>query len=162
MNSVIIPDENVRISTKGIHLDRDPLNTTVDDRIEIARREMATVIGLIDFIIFVVTIIDIAVMFPFILLIYKIIVSFELLGIILGLYFFLFGLFLLFLYSVHYVYILLMIELVLLGSFVFLFFSFFGVLGLYISFVFLLVVVCMGGFRISLLVSISRCYGRDF
>nr|QFG71649.1 NADH dehydrogenase subunit 4L [Oribatula sp. XFX] len=81
---------------------------------------------------------------------------------ILGLYFFLFGLFLLFLYSVHYVYILLMIELVLLGSFVFLFFSFFGVLGLYMSFVFLLVVVCMGGFSISLLVSISRCYGRDF
>lgn len=95
-------------------------------------------------------------------LIYKIIVSFELLGIFLGLFLFFFSIFLILFYNVHYIVLLLIVELLLLGIFVYLFFNFFGAAGLYSCFLFILLMVCMGGFRISLLVSISRFFGGDF
>jgi len=65
-------------------------------------------------------------------------------------------------YNVHYIYLLLILELLLLRTFLLLgCFTFVGY-GLVGIFFFLLLMVCMGGFRISVLVRVSRFYGRDF
>lgn len=98
----------------------------------------------------------------FIPLIYKITVSFELLGIFVGSFLFFVSLFLVFFYNRHFIILLLLIELMLLGVLVYSFSVFIGGYGIYSFFIFLLVVVCMGGFSISLLVSVSRFFGRDF
>lgn len=79
-----------------------------------------------------------------------------------GVYLFFFRLFLILFYNSHYIVLLLMVELLLLSIFIYLLFDFFGVLGLYGAFLFILVTVCLGGYRISLLVATSRFFGRDF
>jgi hypothetical protein len=58
--------------------------------------------------------------------------------------------------------LLFLLEVLLLGVFLFVGLSFLGVCGIQGMFVFLLVMVCIGGFGISLLVSLSRFIGRDF
>jgi hypothetical protein len=77
-------------------------------------------------------------------------------------FFFGFGCLVIFLFGVHYIFVFLGLEFMLFS--VFLFFGLVGSVG-YVSFslfFFLLVLVCMGGFGISLLVFFSRCLGRDF
>ena len=86
----------------------------------------------------------------------------ELLGIFLGFFLFFFSCFVVFLYNVHYVILLLFIEVLLLGVFLLIRFYYFLVYGLFGMFVFLLIMVCMGGFRVSILVFLSRFSGRDF
>ncbi len=54
INKVIMPDENVRIITKEIHLERVDLNTRVAPMMETNRIEIANVIGFIDVIVFFV------------------------------------------------------------------------------------------------------------
>jgi hypothetical protein len=58
--------------------------------------------------------------------------------------------------------ILLVIELFLLVVFLMLFLTVFFGFGFQLLFIFLLVVVCLGGFSVSLLVSLARFSGRDF
>mgnify|MGYP004524283799 CR=1 FL=1 len=162
MNKIIIPDENVMIRTKASQLSVVDLNrqrAAVMERYKIA---MATFIGVVENNNFIAARALNSVRFLYRLLIYKITVSRELLGIVLGLFLFLRGLFLIFFYNVHFVRLLLFVELSLLGVFLGLFFSFSGGFGIYSSFVFLLVMVCMGGFGISLVVSVSRFFGHDF
>lgn len=65
-------------------------------------------------------------------------------------------------YNVHYLVLLLRIELILLRVVYFLYGSWFGGDSLLGSFFFFLLMACMGGFSVSLLVSLSRGLGRDF
>lgn len=65
-------------------------------------------------------------------------------------------------YRAHYIVLLFRVEYLLLGVFVCLFFDFWGLAGLQGAFLFILILVCMGGFRISLLLAASRFFGRDF
>jgi len=57
---------------------------------------------------------------------------------------------------------LLVLEGILLGIFLFIILNFISFYGLFGLFLFLLLVVCMGGFSVSLLVSLARFFGRDF
>lgn len=66
MNRVIIPDENVRISTKDIHLDMVTLNTIRDVMIDSVMIEIAIIRGFTLLIIFIVAIDEIIVIFPFV------------------------------------------------------------------------------------------------
>ena len=75
---------------------------------------------------------------------------------------FILGLYVMFFYHFHYMVILIGLEMVLLSVFVFLGNSLAGGLVSWSCFVFLLVVVCMGGYGVSLLVSMARGVGRDF
>ena len=86
----------------------------------------------------------------------------KLKGIILCLFMFFFSFFSMVFYNVHYIFILLLLEIILLRVFIFLCWFFILTFGLRGLFVFLLVMVCIGGFSISLLVSVSRFFGRDF
>lgn len=161
INNVIIPDENVRITTNATHLVIVVLNRVIVLTTEITSTEIAISIG---FSIFKVNndIIDIVMaifLLPFDL---QNQCSFELFGIFFSYFVFFFCLFLILIYRRHYVFLLLLIELFLLGLFIYMcwfFFLSFGIMGL---FIFLLVIVCMGGFSISLLVSLARGIGRDF
>lgn len=72
------------------------------------------------------------------------------------------GFYLIFFYHSHYLIVLLGLELVLLSVFLGFVIFYFSSLVYFGPFVFLLVLVCMGGFRVSLLVSVSRFYGKDF
>jgi len=65
-------------------------------------------------------------------------------------------------YNVHYMYVLLLLEILLLRVFMYLVWGFLSVFGLVGLFTFLLILVCMGGFRVSLLISVARLNGRDF
>jgi hypothetical protein len=76
--------------------------------------------------------------------------------------FFLIGFYVMFLYHFHYIIVLLGLEMVLLSVFVFFSYRLTGSLVSWVCFVFLLVLVCIGGFGISLVVALSRCRGRDF
>ncbi len=76
--------------------------------------------------------------------------------------FFVVGFYVIFLYHFHYMVVLLGLEMVLLSVFVFFRYGLAGSLVSWACFVFLLVLVCMGGFGISLVVSLARCRGRDF
>lgn len=75
---------------------------------------------------------------------------------------FLIGFYLMFFYHFHYIIALLGLEMCLLSVFVFISYLFGGFLSSWVCFVFLLVLVCMGGFGVSLLVNLARCCGRDF
>jgi hypothetical protein len=72
------------------------------------------------------------------------------------------GFYLMFFYHQHYMLVLLGLELVLLTIFVFFSYIMGGFLASWVCFVFLLVLVCMGGYGVSLLVSLARSRGRDF
>jgi hypothetical protein len=76
--------------------------------------------------------------------------------------FFLVGFYVMFFYHFHYMLLLLGLELILLSVFVLFRYGLSGFLVSWCCFVFLLVLVCMGGFGISLVVSLARCCGRDF
>jgi hypothetical protein len=67
----------------------------------------------------------------------------------------LFGALVFLLYNVHYLILMLRIELILLGIVSLL-------VGRVSFFFFLLLIVCVGAFRVSLLVSLFRGYGRDY
>lgn len=95
------------------------------------------------------------------LLIYKINVSFELLGIFFGFLVFA-GMFIFLFYNVHYFVLLLRLEIILLGVTFFLIFCFGSGFDLVSVFFFLLLMACIGGFRISLLVFLFRRFGKDF
>jgi hypothetical protein len=86
----------------------------------------------------------------------------ELLGISIGVIIFAFSLFMILFYNAHYIVLLLLLEMILLGLLFFFVTSYFLGLGLLGAFVFLLIMVCIGGFSIALLVSVSRLTGRDF
>ena len=87
---------------------------------------------------------------------------FDLAGIFFVYFLFFYRFFIFVFYNVHYLILLLLLEGLLLRSFLLLGISFLYLYGLVGLFVFLLVVVCIGGFGISLLVSVSRFHGRDF
>jgi hypothetical protein len=59
-------------------------------------------------------------------------------------------------------FILLVLEVLVLSVFMLLGLGLTGRFGLFSLFFFLVVGVCMGGYRVSLLVRVSRCFGRDF
>ena|ERR1700712_196623 len=88
--------------------------------------------------------------------------SVELSGIIFSYFLFLIGFLMLIFYRVHYIIFLLVLEILLLSIFLVVCLRFLFSEGLTGLFLFVLVIVCMGGFRISLLVSIARLIGRDF
>jgi hypothetical protein len=67
-----------------------------------------------------------------------------------------------FFYYFHYMIVLLGLELVLLSVFVYLGYSLVGFLVSWGRFVFLLVLVCIGGFSVSLVVGLARSCGREF
>uniref|UniRef100_UPI00315CCD5D NADH dehydrogenase subunit 4L n=1 Tax=Allonothrus sinicus TaxID=3138099 RepID=UPI00315CCD5D len=75
---------------------------------------------------------------------------------------FLVGFYLIFYFHSHYLIVLLGLEMVLLSVFFSVAVFFFGGLVSFGPFVFLLLLVCMGGFSVSLLVSVSRSFGKDF
>ncbi len=75
---------------------------------------------------------------------------------------FLVGFYLVFFFHSHYIIVLLGLELILFSVFVSFVMYYFNSVVYFGSFIFLLVLVCMGGFRVSLLVSISRFFGKDF
>lgn len=164
MNRVIIPEENVKISTKAIHLDNVILNRIREERIEITMIEIAITRGLILIIIFIDTAEDKITIFLGACFWFtkSLLLFIELLGIFFSIFLFSLGVLFIFFYNAHYIVLLLIIELILLRVFLFLFFVFLGVFGLYGPFFFLLVIVCLGGFSVSFLVSISRLFGRDF
>jgi len=58
--------------------------------------------------------------------------------------------------------VLLLLELILLGVFLFLCVGNFSGFGIQMLFLFLLIMVCIGGYGISLLISSIRFLGRDF
>jgi hypothetical protein len=58
--------------------------------------------------------------------------------------------------------LLLLLEMILLAVFLFIGLRLMVVYGVHGLFSFLLVIVCIGGFGVSLLVSLSRLFGRDF
>jgi len=72
------------------------------------------------------------------------------------------GLYMVFFFHSHYMIVLLGLELVLLSIFFCFRMFYFSSLSYFGSFVYLLVLVCMGGFSVSLLVHISRSFGKDF
>nr|SPC34977.1 NADH dehydrogenase subunit 4L [Paraleius leontonychus] len=74
----------------------------------------------------------------------------------------LFGFVIFLFYNVHYLVLLLSIELILLGTLFFLFVNWGGGESLVNVFLFFLLMACMGGFSVSLLVSLFRGLGRDF
>jgi len=65
-------------------------------------------------------------------------------------------------YGFHYMVMLLCLELAFLGLLFFLVGWGLSEVGMVMVFSFFLVGVCFGGFRISFLVSLSRCWGRDY
>jgi len=67
-----------------------------------------------------------------------------------------------FFYHFHYMVVLLGLEMVLLSIFVFFTYVLTGFLVSWGCFAFLLVLVCIGGFGVSLVVSLARGFGRDF
>jgi len=75
---------------------------------------------------------------------------------------FLVGFYLVFFFHSHYLIVLLGVELILLSVFLSFVMFYFSCLVYYGSFLYLLVLVCIGGFRVSLLVSLSRFLGKDF
>jgi len=83
-------------------------------------------------------------------------------GLFFCLFMFFFGVFVISLYNVHYILILLSLEILLLSVYGLLGLYFFDCFGLYGLFFYLMVVVCMGGYGVSLLVYMSRYCGRDF
>jgi len=52
INKVIIPDENVRITTKAIHLEIVTLKVSRDTRMEVTRIRIAMCIGFVFFYVF--------------------------------------------------------------------------------------------------------------
>lgn len=72
------------------------------------------------------------------------------------------GLLVFLLYNVHYLILLLRIEMILLGVAFFLYGRFFGADRMVGILLFFLLMACMGGFRVSLLVSLFRGLGQDF
>jgi len=62
----------------------------------------------------------------------------------------------------HYMLVLLGLEMSMLAIFLFFCCFYLSSLGYPGSFLFLMIMVCMGGFRVSLLVYVSRSRGRDF
>jgi hypothetical protein len=157
INSVIIPEEKVSVVTNDSHLVRVILYIRIAVAKEMVRIVIAIYMGLVFFLIFAVRIIIAIDMIPLGTLDLQNQSSFvELLGIFVLFFLFFSCVFLFIFYNVHYVYLLLLLEGLLLGVFLYIIFHglfFFGLFGL---FLFLLVMVCLGGFSISLLVSLAR------
>jgi hypothetical protein len=161
INNVIIPDEKVSNKTNAIQLEFVLLNIVNALMIEITRTEMATKIGFMAFIDLIV-IADAITMISFLTFDLQNQCSVELLGIFFCVFLFFFSLSMIVLYGIHYIIVLLFLESLLLSVFLYFGFGFIISFGLAGLFVFILIIVCMGGFRISLLVSLARFFGRDF
>jgi hypothetical protein len=164
MNSVIIPEENVRIRISGIHLLFKLLWIKGVTRIDVTISEVAIEIGLID---------DTVTMIVSVSAVIMSLSSFDLqnqcsvlnfVGVSYYFFFlvFLVGFFVMFFYHYHYMIVLVGLEMVLLSVFVFFCYSLACPLVSWVCFVFILVLVCMGGFGVSLLVGLSRVVGKDF
>ncbi len=97
------------------------------------------------------------------LLIYKInVLLFNFIGLVLRLFvvcFFFYGFVF---FNVHYMFLLVLLELILFGVFLSFCFGNLASFGYPVLFLFLLVIVCMGGFGVSLLVRVSRSVGKDY
>jgi len=161
INSVIIPEEKVKITTNAIHLEIVYLNTITDEIIEIIKIQMAIKIGFMFFFIVVDRII-VEIKISFISFDLQNQCFIKLSGILISCVLFFIGFLMLIFYRVHYIILLLVIEILLLSTFLVLCVSFLFSEGLSGLFLFILVMVCIGGFGISLLVSMARLFGRDF